>query len=92
MAEATHYEWRDPIMFCCCGSGCRCCHRHCCCCCDCDCGGSGGGNGGGTSPVVPLSQFPVYVSYPAFFTGENAINGANQSIFIQPLSTTRSCF
>ncbi len=80
-------------MFCCCGSGCRCCHHHCCCCdCDCDCGGSGGGNGGGTSPVVSLSQFPVYVSYPAFFTGESAINGANQSIFIQPLSATGSCF
>lgn len=71
-------------MYYCCG----CCHP-CCYPCDCDhdCGCEGGGSGGGTTtPVVPLSQYPVYVSYPAFYTGEGAITGANQSIFVQPLS------
>ncbi len=58
-----------------------CCH---CCCCG-GCGGScGSGSGcgcGGDQDAAVMSQFPVYVSYPAFFAGDSAIDGANQSIF-----------
>jgi len=39
---------------------------------------------------VALSEFPVYVSYPAFFAGETAIDGANQAIFTVNGTTTRS--
>lgn len=62
-------------------SSCCCCH--CCCCgCGCGCGNSCGCQGsdqelGGAS----LTEFPVYVSYPAFFAGDDAIDGANQAIF-----------
>lgn len=67
----------------------------CCChCCCCGCGGScgcGGGCGcnGGSDTDTALSQFPVYVSYPAFFAGDTAIDGANQAIFTVN-GTTRS--
>lgn len=36
-----------------------------------------------------LSQFPVYVSYPAFFTGESSINGANIALFTRNGSTVQ---
>ncbi len=75
-------------MFSCCNPGCGCRRTcHCSCDCDCGCGGTGGGTTTPETPVVPaLSQFPVYVSYPAFFTGDSAITGANQSIFVQPFN------
>lgn len=66
-----------------CSSGCGSCSRRCCCCC---CGG-GSDNGVTTlpsfpdTPVFSAAQFPVYVSYPAFFVGDNAINGANIALF-----------
>lgn len=54
----------------------------CCCHCCCGCGGScGSGCGCGDQDDAVLSAFPVYVSYPAFFAGDTAIDGANQSIF-----------
>lgn len=41
------------------------------------------------TPVFPgLSQYPVYVSYPAFFSGDTAINNANQAIFLTNSSTS----
>lgn len=57
--------------------------RHCCCCChSCCCGGCDCDDSGVGGVVQPdLTQFPVYVSYPAFFAGDSAINGANQAIF-----------
>ena len=72
-----------------------CCHRHCCCsCCSCGCSDEDQDLGG-----VSLTEFPVYVSYPAFFAGDDAINGANQSIFglngtttsVLTRSASRSC-
>ncbi|MCI8473886.1 MAG: hypothetical protein HFF07_00955 [Oscillospiraceae bacterium] len=66
-----------------CSFGCGSCR---CCCCSCGCGG-GSDNGVTTlpsfpdTPVFSASQFPVYVSYPAFFTGDSAINGANIALF-----------
>lgn len=73
-------------MFCCCGSwSCGSCGCGDSCGCDCGCGSD---NGVTTLPIFPdtpaytgLSQFPVYVSYPAFYAGETSINGANQAIF-----------
>lgn len=52
----------------------------------CGCGGSGGGSTGGGSTgggssSLPLSAFPIYVSYPAFFRDNTALNGANTAIF-----------
>ena len=38
---------------------------------------------------VSLTEFPVYVSYPAFFAGDDAIDGANQAIFGLNGTTTR---
>lgn len=82
-------------MFCCCGSCGSCgCNDSCGC-------GCGSDNGVTTLPIFPdtpafsgLSQFPVYVSYPAFFAGDTAINGANQAIFTVSGTTStarRSC-
>lgn len=71
-------------MFCCCCGSCGCGDS-----CGCGCG-CGSDNGVTTLPIFPdtpafpgvtTAQFPVYVSYPAFFAGETAINGANQAIF-----------
>ena len=62
-----------------------CCHRHCCCsCCSCGCSDEDQDLGG-----VSLTEFPVYVSYPAFFAGDDAIDGANQAIFGLNGTTTR---
>lgn len=85
-------------------SSCCCCHCcHCCGCCGCGCGC------GSSCPDqdvggVSLTEFPVYVSYPAFFPAAGAVEGANQAIFdpeagIMPLTgsrvlargTSRSC-
>lgn len=55
----------------------------CCCCCSCPCCGCGGGNNNGVGGVTTpsLTQFPVYVAYPAFFAGDSAIEGANFALF-----------
>lgn len=53
----------------------------CCCCCSCPCCGGGNNSGVGGVTTPSLTQFPVYVAYPAFFAGETAINGANMSLF-----------
>lgn len=56
--------------------------------CGCSCGcGSDNDNDSTTMPT--LSQFPVYVSYPAFFTGESSINGANIALFTRNGSTVQ---
>jgi len=36
-----------------------------------------------TTPTVPTCalRFPVYVSYPAFFASDSAINNANIALF-----------
>lgn len=78
---------------------CHCCH--CCGCCGCSCGCQDQDQDLGG---VTLTEFPVYVSYPAFFPAEGAVDGANAAIFdttncIMPLngvrsltrSSTRSC-
>lgn len=66
-----------------CSSGCGSCSHRCCCCCCC-----GGSDNGITTlpsfpdtPVFSEAQFPVYVSYPAFFAGDSAIDGANIALF-----------
>ncbi len=73
-----------------------------CCCCGCRCG-CDSDNGVTTLPSFPdtpafpgvTAQFPVYVSYPAFYAGETAINGANQAIFTlngtMPIVRRSSC-
>lgn len=70
---------------------CSCCR---CCCCSCNCCGNGGGVGGveDTPTILPSFpdtpafpgcslRFPVYVSYPAFFASDSAINNANIALF-----------
>lgn len=67
-------------MFCCCCGSCGC---------GCGCGCGCDSDNVTTLPIFPdtpaypgpTAQFPVYVSYPAFYAGETAINGANQAIF-----------
>ena len=62
-------------------SSCRCC----CCCCHCN----DADNGITTLPSFPDTpafpgcslRFPVYVSYPAFYAGDSAINNANIALF-----------
>lgn len=67
---------------------CSCGCHSCSCGCSCGCGcGSDNDNGGTTWPA--LSQFPVYVSYPAFFTGESSINGANIALFTRNGATVQ---
>ena len=64
------------------------------CCCCCGCNGNGNGVGGVDSGITPLPsfpdtpafpgcslRFPVYVSYPAFYAGDSAINNANIALF-----------
>jgi len=65
--------------------------RRCCCPCTCPCSCSSCDVEEDTStpetPTVPtLAQFPVYVSYPAFFAGDGRIAGANQAIFLPGVS------
>ena len=59
-----------------------------CCCCCCNGGGVGGVDDGITTlpsdtPITPsyTLRFPVYVSYPAFFASDSAINNANIALF-----------
>ncbi len=63
-----------------------------CCCCSCGCNGNGSGVGGVDTGITTLPsdtlvpsgcslRFPVYVSYPAFFAGDSAINNANIALF-----------
>lgn len=65
-----------------------------CCCCSCNCCGNGGGVGGvediptilpsfPDTPAYPgyTLRFPVYVSYPAFYASDSAINNANIALF-----------
>lgn len=83
--RATNTSLEGMIIMC---SSCRCC----CCCCN----GSGNGSGIGgvdsgitTLPSFPdtpaypgwTMRFPVYVSYPAFFASDSAINNANIALF-----------
>ena len=71
-----------------------CSSRGCCCCCSCNCCGNGGGVGGvediptvlpsfPDTPAYPgcALRFPVYVSYPAFYASDSAINNANIALF-----------
>lgn len=72
------------------------------CCGSCSCGcGSGSTDDAVTLPSFPdtpvfsgLTQFPVYVSYPAFYAGDTALSNANQAIFLNNGTTTartRTC-
>lgn len=73
-----------------CGCGSRSCGSSCCGSCncgcdrDCDCG-CDSDNG------VATAQFPVYVSYPAFFAGDSAINDANIALFTANGNGSDSC-
>lgn len=63
-----------------------------CCCCGCSCNGSGVGGVEDEITTLPsfpdtpafpgcTLRFPVYVSYPAFFASNSAINNANIALF-----------
>ena len=64
------------------------------CCCCCGCNGNANGVGGVDSGITTLPsfpdtpafpgcslRFPVYVSYPAFYAGDSAINNAHIALF-----------
>ncbi len=71
-------------------SSCCCCH---CCCCGCGCCNSCGcQNPDQEIGGAALTEFPVYVSYPAFFPADDAIDGANEAIFSQGTPITRTVF
>lgn len=70
----------------CCGSCGSSCGSTCGCSCGCSCSGSGVGGVTTLPSDTPVSsgcalRFPVYVSYPAFFASDSAINNANIALF-----------
>ncbi len=60
-------------------SSCRCC----CCCCHCNDADNGITTLPSDTPISPSwnPRFPVYVSYPAFFASDSALNNANIALF-----------